>query len=132
MPRPVLPEEALAPLKAVQEFGFRHEVQFETLEVVRLPNGEYDQRWAEDGGPEPGLLIIGGAGLAELAAARGVRAEGVLKVRRGRLVAGRRALVRGVLGGVAWQRLMRVTADLGGNTERMVRRALVVDEELTE
>ncbi len=130
MAAPILPDLAFGPLRAMQERGLRHRLQFEQLLETRRPNGEYVKAWVTED-EEPALLVMGNPEIAELAAAQGVKAQGVLKVKRGRAVSGKRAIVRGTLKGVAWQRLIEVTADLGGNTERIVRRALWIDVEVS-
>lgn len=130
MTGPLLHDSWFDDLRILQEQGLRDRVTLEQLTEIRLPNGEYHRQWVAEP-EEPGLLLVGGAKLADLAAAIGVKAQGILKLKRGRSLAGERAVVRGIQKGVAWQRLVEVTADLGGDTERIIRRALWVDVELT-
>ncbi|MBA2672022.1 MAG: hypothetical protein H0U67_16760 [Gemmatimonadetes bacterium] len=127
----MIPTGAFAELTAIQHGAFEHRVQFEEAVHLRQENGEYLTEWVTEP-EERGRLLVGGQRVGEIAAAIGVQAHGILRVRsRVRSVTGKRAIVRGSLRGAPWQRLIEITADLGGNTERMVRRLLWVDVELT-
>jgi hypothetical protein len=114
----------------MQEAGLRHRATAVTLTTIRQDNGETEQVWVE-GTTVPALFVVAGSRIAELAAARGVQATGVLKLRRGTQVdVGQRYRVTGIQQGVQWSRLLEVTADLSEDTERIVRRVLVVETEL--
>ena len=110
MTAPLLPPMALAPLRAVVELDLTDVVTLESLQSVRLPNGEYIDAWISET-EQAGLLILGGAKVAELAAGRGVKATGMLQLIFGRTcTVGQRAMVRGVADGIAWQRLVEISS----------------------
>lgn len=130
MTGPLLFDDWFADLRHLQEAGLRHRATPVTKETIRLPNGEYEVVWVE-GTEVPALFVVGGSKVAELAAARGVTAEGVLKLKRGTDVdVGQRYRVTGIIKGREWERVLEVTADLSEDTERVVRRLLVIETEL--
>lgn len=126
---PILPELSAAPLQAIARASMRHRVTLQTYQSVRLPNGEYEKAWV-DGTTQPGLLMMGGANVAEIAAARGVEATGTLRLALGSVcLPGQRATVTGIVRGRAWTRTVLVTSGTD-DTNRLFGLALVVDVDL--
>lgn len=127
MAAPILPTLATEPLRLIQEAGLRHTAVPVTKTAERLPNGEYVITWVE--GPEVcALFVVAGQAALEQAAARGVAATGILKLPRGtRPDVGQYYKVRGTVPGSceAWERTLKVTADLSEDTERIIRRVMV-------
>jgi hypothetical protein len=115
----------------LQETGLKHRAVPVTLESIRQPNGEYEEVWVE-GTEVPALLVIAGVEVAELAAAHGVRAIGVLKLRVAPALVevGSLFRVRGVQRGTERLWELKVTADLDQGTARIIRRTLVEETEI--
>ena len=125
----ILPELVAKPYQAIARASMRHRVTLQSFQGVRTPNGEYIDAWVNET-EQAGLLMIGGAKVAEIAAARGVKADGTLRLELGKTcTAGQRALVRGTTKGVAWERLVEISSgtDL---TSRLFGLAAVVDVDL--
>lgn len=129
MAAPILPLLATEPMRLMQEAGLRHRATPVTRTVVRQPNGEYVVTWVP-GIETCALFVVGNSDTLEIAAAHGVAATGILKLPRGtRPDVGQHYIVRGTLLGTCepWERTLKVTADLSEDTERVVRRLLVVE-----
>lgn len=129
---PLIPEEALRPGRAIMDASMRHRVTWETFLRIRNPEtGEYETAWLADETDEATLLMIGGQNTADVAAARGVKADGTARVKLGRVItAGMRGLFRWTLKGVAQQALMTVTSGTD-QTDRFRGLATVVDTDLS-
>lgn len=126
---PLLSEVWAKRLQVKARASMRHRVTLETLQSVRLVNGEYIDAWVSET-EQPGLLMMGGTSVAELAAARGVKADGTLRLVLGKTcVPGQRALVRGTTKGIAWMRLVEITMGTDP-TSRLFGLAAVVDVDL--
>ena len=120
---------ALAPLRAVVELDLTDVVTLESLQSVRTPNGEYIDAWVSET-EQAGLLLMGGARLAEIAAARGVKADGTLMLALGKTCRpDQRAMVRGTADGVAWQRVVAISSGTRP-TDQLFGLATVVDVDL--
>ncbi len=112
--RPVVPKAALGPLGAMMAAGLDHRASRVTLTNVTKANKEVVTAWTDaDEGPLPCHLQTAGSRIAELAAARGVKAQYTLRFRRqDEATIGERFVVTGVERGTAWERTVEVTADL--------------------
>lgn len=131
MAAPIIPDQSIVGLRAMQEAGLRHFATRVSLEEIRLPNGEYEKVWVAHPPEVPCLFVVTDSRIAELAAAKGVQAIGVLKLKRGTEVdVGTRYSVRGIQKGREWVRVFEVTADMSEDTERIVRRTLVVEVDI--
>lgn len=107
----------------------RHRVTLASQVRTQLPNHEYETTW-QAGPTQPGLLMMGGAHVAEIAAARGVKADGTLRLALGAVcLAGQRATVTGIVRGRAWTRTVLVTSGTD-ETNRLFGLATVVDVDL--
>lgn len=125
---PMIPEEALRPGRAIYQASMRHRLTISTTTRIRNPDtGEYEEVPQVRVSNRPCLLMMGGAHVAEIAAARGVKADGTLRVELGEVVLpGERATVTGLTRGVPWTRVLTVTSG-ADETNRLFGLATVVD-----
>ncbi len=129
--QPILPDPAFAPLRAMREVGFTHQVVLRTFTRTRQPNGEYRET-AADAEPIPGKLVAPDARAIERAAARGVAIQWVLKLRvDATATVGQHAVVTASAADGGWTRTVAVTLDLTGPTGRINRRFAAVDVPVT-
>jgi hypothetical protein len=110
-----------APLRAMRVAAFDHTAVLTPStepgaeHSVRLPNGEYERV------PVEGLTMVGkltrpSLRAAEQAAALGVKADGVWKAELGTVIPrGTTLTVSGSTADVAWERAVKVTAQLRGD-----------------
>jgi hypothetical protein len=110
-----------APLRAMRVAAFDHTAVLTpstepgTEGSVRWPNGEYE-RVPVAGITMAGKLTRPSLRAAEQAAAIGVKADGVWKAELGTVIPrGTTLTVRGTTADVAWERTVRVTAQLRGD-----------------
>lgn len=130
---PVLPDLALAPLRAMDEAALTHTVILETRVEVRAPGARITVTWVSED-PQPGRLNPAAAGGFNISADQPSAAgEWVLSLRSGSVITeGQRALVTGSTNGQAWQRLVSVNKVLWPKSKELRRRALCVDTELNQ
>lgn len=128
---PLLPDRALFDIRSISEAGLRHTCQLGTLEIVRLPNGEYTTEWVFD---DPVECRMSPAGFREsqIAASQGVKVQWLLVFRQAQdVVIGQQAMVRGETDGESWQRLVEIVSD-SGLTSRIHRRTGAIDVDLNQ
>jgi hypothetical protein len=131
MSMPLHPELTFADSRAISEAGFRHTAQLGTVTTVRYPNGE-EATSIEFGSAITCRLKTIGTRTADIAAAQGVKAQWSLVFKSATAVTiGQQVIVRGTTDGVAWQRLVEITADLG-LTGRVHRQTTAIDVELNQ
>src|SRR4051794_19478023 len=98
---PVIPDVALADLKTLQEAGLRDRAVVERWVTTTAENEEVSGSWVEVDESVPVQYVPLGTKTAELAAAVGVVATGLVKQRvTGDIRQGDRVVVRGVRSGV--------------------------------
>lgn len=122
--RPILPEVAFRPLRAMCEAGFDHRVVLRTVATTLQANRERTVAVTE-AEPIAGQLVVADARDHEFAAARGIRVQWILKLVVGTPIAiGQLADVTDACQG--WTRTVEITGDLG-RTGRINRRLAAVD-----
>jgi hypothetical protein len=123
---------ALAPLRAIMEHELTDTATLETLVIERQANEEDVVVGWDDADPVPCWYKRGGPQVAELAAARGVEADGLMQLElASTVVPGQRCLIRGENERGEWQRLVAITSspDPGGDLVDVVT---VLDVELNQ
>lgn len=131
MVSPIIPDLAVAPLRAMQEKGLRHRATVRRSVTVTHPNDE-EERFVDVVETDvPVLLVPLGPRDGELAAARGIQAAWVVKARLGTdLRLGDELTITARIKGVEVEYQVRLTGDLA-SPGRVIRRLGAVDSELS-
>jgi hypothetical protein len=126
MVSPIIPDLAVAPLRAMQEKGLRHRATVRRSVTIRLPNGEEETNPVVVGEQVPVLLLPLGPKDAELAAARGIQAGFIVKRKlREDLRPADALTVTGLVQGVAFTEDVTLTGDLSSPGRVVGRMAAV-------
>jgi hypothetical protein len=127
MVAPVLPDAALAPLRAMDEAGLTATVILESETTVRQPDATYVTSWVAE--PEqPGRINPLGLDSPLRGDQPSSARRWELSLRSGSpIYEGQRALVKGQTNGVKWQRLLFVNEVLFPRSHELRRRALCLD-----
>jgi hypothetical protein len=124
---PLLSETWARLLQVKARASMRHRVTLQTQVTTTDPiTHEVESTWV-DGTEQAGLLMMGLSKLTEVAAARGMKADGTLRLELGTIAtAGQRARVTGTVKGRSWERLVELTSS-ADDTNRLFGLVTVVD-----